>query len=244
MTEHRILGGVSPKQSIPFHRRLQELLEQRGGDATQAWLADRSGLDRSLVSRLMRGDRMPTAETLLCIAPALEVSITQLVTGTDAEDRLEDASSLVRRSDYEGAVKKVIEYEGVIGDLRVRLGSLEETLGHSERSRRAAEQDRAQATADGDRARTELRGVRARLQQQQAELERYQHALARAVAEFGALQTQLNALKKELGDAKNSSKAAAVLAGIGAVTGVATLAHFLDGAPRKPGPRATKRRNT
>ena len=64
-----------------FHRRLHELLGKRGPDATQAWLSERSGVDRSLISRLMSGDRLPTAETLICIAPALEVTVEQLVGG-------------------------------------------------------------------------------------------------------------------------------------------------------------------
>lgn len=233
---------VSVSMTQPFHRRLHELLGKRGPDATQAWLSERSGVDRSLISRLMSGDRLPTTETLTCIAPALEVTVEQLVGGTDAADRLEDASAVVRRSDYEGVIKKLIEYEASIGDLRRRLDSAEENVARSDKARRGAEQQATQAKADAERARSAHRELEQRLVSKQAELERYQQALAKAVAEFGALRVQVASLEKELGDAKSSSKAAAVLAGVSAVAGVATLAHFLDDAPPKSRPRGSKRR--
>lgn len=211
-----------------FHERLRELLDKRGPDATQAWLSERSGVDRSLISRLLSGDRAPTTATLASIAPALEVTIEALIAGTDAEGRLEDASSTVRRSDYQAVVAKLIEFEAENGDLRRRLGSTKDANLRCEETLRKAEQRAAEASGEASRAHSAKRDLEEQLAHTHAELKRYQQALAKAVAEFDGLRAQVAALQKELGDAKASSKVAAVLAGIGAVAGVATLSRFME----------------
>lgn len=226
-----------------FHERLRTLLEERGPEATQAWLSERSGVDRSLISRLLSGDRAPTPATLTSIAPALEVTVEALVAGTDAEDRLEDASPTVRRSDYEAVVAKLIEYETENGDLRRRIASTKEAHVQCDKAARKAEQRLAEVLRDlkfAQRAESELV---ARLHHKEAELERYQTALAKAVAEFDGVRAQVAGLQRELGDAKASSKVAAVLAGIAAGAGVATLSRFLDrDEDREPAPPPSQRK--
>ncbi len=226
---------------IPFGQRLSELLETQGEHASQAWLATRTGLDRSLISRVIRGERPPTAETLQCLATALGVDVAALVAGTDAETRLEEAADHVRRADYEAAVGKLIEYEGRVREVENRLRATEEALVSERETRKQAERAAAAAQQELEQAVAHVTALRAQSEAQARELVRYQHALARAVAQF-------DALKARIDETKNSSKAASVLAGIAAVTGVATIAHFLgdDEAPvpepKKPRPRKARTR--
>jgi chromosome segregation ATPase len=158
----------------------------------------------------------------------LEVSVEALIEGTDAEGRLEDATSTVRRSDYEAVVAKLIEFEAENGDLRRRLESTKEASVRCEEALRKAERRATEASGEASRARGAKRELEEQLAYKDAELKRYHQALAKAVAEFDGLRAQVAALQKELGDAKASSKVAAVLAGIGAVAGVATLSRFME----------------
>src|SRR5689334_12662804 len=119
-----------------FGDRLREVLEARG--ATQAWLAERSGIDRSLMSRFLGNDRVPTLETLQALAPALEKDIADLVAGTTAESRLSEGAAHVRRSDYEEAIGKVIEYESRIRDLEAQNSSLRQSVEQEQAARRRA----------------------------------------------------------------------------------------------------------
>lgn len=221
---------------VPFGERLVELLEAQGEHASQAWLATRTGLDRSLISRVIRGERPPTAETLQCLAPALGVDVAALVAGTDAESRLDETADHVRRADYEAAVGKLIEYEGLVRELENRLRASGEGVATERESRTHAEREATSAKQELEHIMVKLGELRARNEAQAREVVRYQAALARAVAQF-------DALKARIDDTKNSSKAASVLAGIAAVTGVATIAHFL-GEDETPAPATRKPRRT
>ncbi|WP_437909436.1 helix-turn-helix transcriptional regulator [Sorangium sp. So ce327] len=212
---------------LPFGKRLRQLLEARGPDASQAWLATRSGLDRSLISRVIRGNREPTLEALQCLAPALGVDLAELVRGTTAEERLREGEGLVRRADYEEAVKSLIEYEQKNRDLDARVRSLNETLEREQHARRVAEESGKNAAVIAERASGRLKELETLHAAQTAELLRYQRALARAVADFSELKKRVGDLQNELGEAKKSSRTASILAGVAAVTGVATIAHFL-----------------
>ena len=235
-----MLGAV-----LPFHIRLQDLLERQGPDATQSWLADRTGLDRSLISRVIRGDRPPTPETIQCLAPALGVGVLELVAGTDAEARLEAGSDTVRRSHYEAAVAKVIEYEGVIRDLEDQVRGLGDALAKEESARKAATVTAAAAEKQADADAARLAELQTRHEAQGRELVHHQQALARAVAAFTGLQKQVVDLQAELAETKKSSKAAALLAGVGAVTSAASLAYFLGtDPPRTAASHGTPRRSS
>jgi hypothetical protein len=76
-------------------------------------------------------------------AAALELDVDELVEGTNAEGRLAAIADHIRRSDYEEAVGKVIEYETRIRDLEARCRSQEEVVGTESRARRAAAPARA-----------------------------------------------------------------------------------------------------
>src|SRR5688572_26191325 len=104
---------------IPVRERIQSLLEGLGQNA--AWLSDKVGVARSTITRILNGDRHPLAETLQDIAVALGLTLEQLVLGTDAEDRVAQAKRYVARTDYEDAVRKVVEYERRANELEVRV---------------------------------------------------------------------------------------------------------------------------
>ncbi len=57
-----------------FAGRLRELREQAG--LTQGQLADRAGLIKDFISRLERGERSPSWETVLALGAALGVACT------------------------------------------------------------------------------------------------------------------------------------------------------------------------
>ncbi len=233
------------EQLIPFGVRLHELLQRAGPHATQAWLATRSGLDRSLVSRVMRGQRPPTGEALACLAPALGVEVIDLVRGTTAEERFREGVDHVRRADFEEAVARMVEFEGKNRDLEARVRSLTETLSRERASRTTAEEKAHDSMLELERASAGLRDLEERHATQAAELTRYQHALVRAVSDFSALKKQVCDLQAELGDAKQSSKTASILAGVAAVASVATIAHFLgDDEHEQPSARKWRGRRT
>ncbi len=78
--------------------RVLELLEQRGW--SQAQLARRIGIERSHLSRLMRGKRQWKPEQLERVAGAFEVELGELVQGTEAEglpEATEDAHAAVEQ---------------------------------------------------------------------------------------------------------------------------------------------------
>jgi transcriptional regulator with XRE-family HTH domain len=231
----------------PFGDRLHRLLEQEGTNSTQAWLAQRSGVDRSLISRLITNQRRPTVEVLQCLAPALRIELVDLVRGTDAESCLTEIPNVVRRSDYEGVLAQMIEYEGKIREL-VRDAQTKDDI--IEQRKNGEEQHKASIALlekQVEEQERELAQLRALVTSKEQELFRYRHALAHVVAENQALKQQFLILESELGETKKSSKAATILAGIAAVTGVATVAHLLDNADSqqsksKPRPRKRKKK--
>lgn len=223
-------------EQLLFGDRLHSLLELTG--ETQAWLADRSGLDRSLVSRLIKNDRLPTGDALRSLAPVLGIDLAEFVRGTNAEHRLDDAATAVRRADYEEALGTIIDFERKNRDLEARIRTLTETVKIEQLARQRAEK----AAGQVDSLQGQLAALRTESDAKSVEIVRYQHALGRAVAQFGALQRQLDDVRTELGESKSSARMASVLAGIAAVTGAASLAHFLSDDPEPQ--RATRRSKT
>jgi transcriptional regulator with XRE-family HTH domain len=219
---------------IPFGQRLHALLEQHQPRLSQAWLADRSGLDRSLISRIIRCERPPTSETIHVLAPALQVDVADLVRGTDAESRLHETSNFVHREAYEAAIRTLTEYEARLRDMDARVRASEEGLTREEGRRKEAERAASQAHLDIQWAQRDLADAKVHIQRQAHELKQYQHALSKAVAEIGVLQAQFRELSGELASAKKSSRAGAILAGVAAITGVVTAAHFLGDDDDEP----------
>ncbi len=77
-------------QEESFGRRVLRLLAESG--RSQAWLVETAQLSSSVVSRLVRGDRLPTFEHVAAMAPALGVTVDALVAGTDAAQKIAVAS--------------------------------------------------------------------------------------------------------------------------------------------------------
>jgi len=233
------------ESSTSFGQRLTMLLGKFEPPRSQAWLAERTGLDRSLVSRLIRDQREPTVDALQCLAPALGVDVAELVRGTDAETRLQEVTQTVRRSDYEAVVQKLAEYEGHLHEMRARLRTSEEALAREEACRTEAQHAACEAHLHLEHAERDLQNAREAALRHEQELRRYREALSRAVAEVAALRGKFQELQAELGSAEKSNRATAILAGVAAITGVVTVAHFLgsDEAPAPvPAPRPKRAR--
>jgi transcriptional regulator with XRE-family HTH domain len=66
----------------PIGARILALLDNL--EKTPAWLADKSKVERSTVTRAINGERNPSPKTLRRFAQSLGVTFAELVTGTDA----------------------------------------------------------------------------------------------------------------------------------------------------------------
>lgn len=210
------------------------LLESRTPALTQAWVADRAGLDRSLLSRIIQGKRSPTPEVLQCLGPVLGVEIEELVQGTDAEDRLTDAKYSVQQENYEAAVRQIIEYEWRSRDLENRLHFAGDALKEEEKRRKLAEDQAKDAHCLKEQLQRELGEARAMILSQEQGMRSYRHGLTKAVAEIGALRSKLQELGTELASTSKSSRTATILSGVAALAGVVTVAHFLGAEGKEP----------
>lgn len=199
--------------SVPIGARIETLLTGLG--QTPAWLAEKAGVQRSTVTRILNRERNPTPETLQDLAPVLGVSLDQLVVGTDAAERVREAQNLVSRAHYEEAVHQIIEFERKANNLMSRVRDLEEAL--------KSEQARSQK-AEGALASVELERDTARrtAQHHECDARRYREALERAVSDVARLQTQVGELGEAVGEGKRTGRIAAILAGVAAVASVAT----------------------
>jgi transcriptional regulator with XRE-family HTH domain len=227
---------------LSFGTHLRELLAARGDEATQSWLAKRSGVDSSLISRIMAGGRPPTLDTLQALAPALEMDLSELVAGTDAESRLAAGPDHVRLSDYQEAVGKVIEYETKIRDVESRGRALQGAVDKEERARRTAESRVNDLGTELLQNAEKLKDALAQIERQQETIGALTTALQRAISEFSLLKTRVDTLRAELARTGQTAAANLILAGIGAAAGAATMAYFLrKDEPQKPhGNRAKK----
>jgi transcriptional regulator with XRE-family HTH domain len=233
--------------TIPFGERLLDLLERVQPPRTQAWLAAKSGIPASTISRMLKGDRNPTPDVIESLAPVLGVEPLLLVAGTDAESRFKDSGDWIRKGNYEAAVRKLVEYETRLNDADIQARTA--TDAHERECSRRADLERqlSQAHLDLDRRRWDIEDLRdqdRRLQDQgrqlRSDLRRYQEGLYRAVTEVASLRAGMSSLAEELSSTKKSSRASTILAGVAAFTGVVTVAHFLvkDGGKDDEGPPA------
>jgi transcriptional regulator with XRE-family HTH domain len=221
---------------IPFSQRLQDLLNEARPPRTQAWLAEKAGVERSTVSRLLKGERHPTFDTLKYLAPVLGISVDELVRGTDAQEKIEDASQFIHRAAYDAAVSKLAEYEGRLNDAQSKLRDAELAVSHAEALRKKendafvgmrGQAERLSIALDG--AEQQKAQLEERNHQLKDELERYRGALYKAVGQISVLQAKLTQMAEELKATNESSRTAALFAGIAALTGVVTAASFLGG---------------
>lgn len=212
-------------EPVKFSQRLHGLLEQSG--MSQAKLAERAGVERSTISRLIKGDRTPGMETLQLLAPVFNMDVAQLVQGTDAAAKLTDSAAMIRRQDYDAAVQQMMKYEEQVHDLQRQLHAAQEALlkGQSDRSRAGTELCAMQFNLEV--AQRDLQLERQRSADQGQELKQYRTALQRAVADVSSLRGQLEDLAQELKDTAKSSRTTAILAGVAALAGVVTAATYL-----------------
>ncbi len=215
------------QKPVPLRKRLRERLEHL--EQTPAWLADRAGVERSTVTRALSGKRQPSAETLALLAPALGLTVEELVAGTDANERASRPARHIAREHYDEAVRQVLEYEAEASDLRARLRSADEQLEQESERRKQAD---ARATS----AETLVQRERRRAVQLEAEVVKYRSALEKAVQDVAALQTALQEVRDHSSESRESAKVAAILAGVAAVASVATYLSSDGAGSAKPKP--------
>lgn len=219
---------------IPIGQRIDELLQDLGQNAS--WLADKACVEKSTITRIVRGERNPTPETLVKIAPALGISVEQLVVGTNAAGRVDEAKSLISREHYDAAVKQLLEYERKANDLASRVREVEEARGREEARRREADEKRERAERERDQAQREA-------QQHARDAKHYRDSLQRVVTDLADLQAKVE-------EGQRTGRWTTALAAVAAVASVANYLrndsssdeHGEEGKPKGArGPKAKKK---
>ena len=205
--------------TTPIGDRIGTLLDQIGQNPS--WLADRAGVSRSTISRILKAQRNPTPETLKEIAPVLGVELGQLGAGTDAAERVTAAEQLVARADYEAAVKHVIEFERQAHDLRAQLRDLTEERDNVREREREAKRNLIAAEQARDEALREARRF-------EHDAFRYRSALEKAVADLAQLQAEVSRLGSAVEASRATGRVGAILAGVAAVVSVASYLGSSD----------------
>lgn len=222
---------------VSIGERLRDLLAGIRPPRSQGWLATESGVPTSTISRIFSGDRQPTAEVLECLAPVLGVDVAILVQGTDAEERFAESKAWIRRKTYDDAVRKLGEYEVRANDLERQVEVHKTTADRERVQRTQAQRDLLAVQGQleiAQRALTETRRLHAVAE---AELKRYKDGFRQAYAEVVLLRKRLKELADALRATQRTTTTAAVLAGIAALTGAVTVAHYLtaDDNTEEPG---------
>ncbi|MCC6648108.1 MAG: helix-turn-helix transcriptional regulator [Polyangiaceae bacterium] len=224
------MSGVhQPPNAQAVGHRIESLLAGLG--QTAAWLAERAGVERSTVTRIVRGERHPTPETIALLAPVLGVTVEQLVAETDAADRVDAAKQLVSKAHYDEAVRQVIEYERRASDLGVRVRDLQADLNQEQSRRR----DAVRVAEERDR---DARAAERRAASCEHDAQRYRDALERAVSDVARLQTKVQQLSAAVDDGRRHGRVAATLAGVAAVASVASYLATDSTTPKSPRTRS------
>lgn len=204
---------------IPIHSRIRELLD--GICQTPGWLAEKAGVERSTVTRILRGERNPTPETLSLLAPVLGVTVEQLVTGTDAEARVESSRKLIDRAHFDDAVRQFIAADRRANTNETKIRDLKESLRQETERRQRAEEQLLAAEAKCDEAKR-------RADANERDAQRYKLAFEQAFKDVARLQTELQELAKAVDSNKRTGQIATILAGVAAVASVATYLKSTD----------------
>ena len=154
------------------------------------------------------------------------MTVEQLVAGTDAATRVEEAASLVPRAQFEAAVQKMLEYERRTMDAedRARRAEEEATREYERRirdqvARELAERDKAKVAEAAERELAELRML---VQRREQDVERYKSLFARVVADNEILKVQITELGHAIDDSRRTTRIASILAGAAATASVLT----------------------
>jgi transcriptional regulator with XRE-family HTH domain len=213
---------MTPKYES-FGQRIQRLLSESG--RSQAWLAHHAKLSSSVVSRLIRGDRLPMFEHVAAMAATLGLTVDALVAGTEAAQRIAVASQYVTREQYEAVHRQVVEQVGEIAELESQLSAARSEHSQASAQHRTAHQalsDKLEQTA------RELSQANRELAAAKLALRRHQAALHHAATDVAVLHGKLAAVRVARTD---PSRLAAALAGLDAI-GCASAAEYLDRALR------------
>lgn len=216
-------------QPVRIGKRLEQRLAELGHNA--AWLADKVGVPRSTISRIISGDRNPTAETLQEIAPVLGLSLAQLVVDTDAAGRVKEAQELVSRRDFEEAIRQVLKYEQQSNDLSARIRDLESELAQEVSRRHRATKEAEQCRTELEQAVHDVGRSRREALHNERDARRYREALEKAVADVARLNTQLTELGAAVDVGRRNGRVAAILAGVAAVVSIANYLRSEDESP-------------
>ncbi|MBX5476772.1 MAG: helix-turn-helix transcriptional regulator [Clostridia bacterium] len=124
--------GILTSMEWPTQKELGERLKElrEAAHLTQAEVARRAECDRSLVSRIERGETAPAYDTLVRIARALDVSLAEVFGGTDERRDLPDIRKALRNLNvevrYGGRVLTDGERERIVDLLDAALALSEE----------------------------------------------------------------------------------------------------------------------
>ncbi len=183
-------------------------------------------MSRSTVTRVIRAERNPTAQTLKEMAPVLGLQVGELVAGTDAVARVEAADQLVARSDYEAAVNQVIEFERQTRDLQEQVQTIAEERDNAiEEARRIRDGCNAELKTMRQQTNNALKREKAAKRSARHHEEnagRYRDALGKAVADVAQLRLVLTKLESNVNATRATGRVGAILAGVAAAVSVAS----------------------
>ena len=208
-----------------FGVRLDRLLREQS--RSQAWLVAHSKLTSSVVSRLVRGDRLPTAEHVAAIAPLFGMSAAQMVADTDAESRVAEASQYVTRAHFESVHRQLVDAESEIEQMEHKLAGLRDDHYQLLRDAQGHERDLNAKIAE----------VEAQLQHSQGQQAAWQRrskqsvdALCEAVTDLAVLSAKLAEIQTaaEEGDQARLQNALDGSASIGKRTAVEYLEKYRE----------------
>lgn len=142
----------------PFAERVKEIREARG--VSQSDLADKAGLDRAALSRILAGERELRMVHLVELATALDVSLTELAADTTAEnvieawvprERLEQSERAriecvraldISKATTEARLVEVVALKKSLEWANTRIDQLEQEVARGLAAREAADQQR------------------------------------------------------------------------------------------------------
>jgi transcriptional regulator with XRE-family HTH domain len=238
--------------------RVRQLLRERNW--SQAQLAEASGLDPSVVSRALGGERPWKKEHIACIAAALSKAPKELVSGTDAAisagESEVDAEFVARLTKDHGAlVAENGRYSEEVAAIRKQLERLDEearkrTLACEELRLDLERERRSKAAAE-----MEKRASKSREAQLIREIGRLKSVHASLAAELDSTRAQLvyaqtahsqavELVNRNYAVAKDLERRLAEAKGVAAVTGIFGLAMLVgqgdDNEPRQRRRRASR----
>ena len=228
-------------RTMTLAEKIKNLIAERGW--TQTRLAQASGLDPSVLSRLLAGDRTWRAEHVACVAAALGMSPASLVESTDGppveEVHAGDIEFITTLTQAHAALvaenaklaaettalrKAVADRDETLRDIKQKLHEALHRVETEKHARDSAERAQRSANDRAERAQRELATARADLLSAEttidglsAQLNASQQAHAKAVATANTNYAVAQDLQKQLSKAKGLATVATSVLGIAAL---------------------------